>query len=69
MDRWETAWLLVYKSLQIDGCKGRSPKLRKPLIDIVVLHCGSTIIRGVARKIPEVIQKVAIFSSPSLAIS
>lgn len=45
--------------------KGRSPELRgiKPLIEFV-LHCGSTIIRGVARKIPEVNKKSQIFHHP-----
>lgn len=47
--------------------KGRSPELRsiKPLIEFV-LHCGSTIIRGVARKIPEVNKKSQNFSSPCM---
>lgn len=63
---WKTAWLLVFKSLQKDNvCKRQKPRVKRyKATHWVVLHCGSTIIRGVARKIPEVNKKSQIFHHP-----
>lgn len=56
----------MFKSLQKDNvCKRQKPRVKRyKATHWVVLHCGSTIIRGVARKIPEVNKKSQIFHHP-----
>lgn len=56
----------MFKSLQKDNvCKRQKPRVKRyKATHWVVSHCGSTIIRGVARKIPEVNKKSQIFHHP-----